>query len=95
MGKAEFKSECGCQLVDVGNLHRVEWRQSVQDADFFRLNNFRPDMYNTEICRVVSRSEIEARVYERGSGETFSCGSVRRKKGRFVPGENRRFFSRR
>lgn len=75
MGKAEFKSECGCQLVDVGNLHRVEWRPSVQDADFFRLNNFRPDMYNTEICRVVSRSEIEARVYERGSGETFSCGS--------------------
>ena len=34
-----------------------------------------PDRVNFEVARVVSRQQIEARVWERGVGETLACGS--------------------
>lgn len=34
-----------------------------------------PDRVNFEVARVVSRGQIEARVWERGVGETLACGS--------------------
>ena len=34
-----------------------------------------PRRVNFEIARVVSRGEIRARVWERGAGETLSCGT--------------------
>ncbi len=34
-----------------------------------------PQRTNFEIARVLSRGEIEARVWERGVGETLACGS--------------------
>ena len=39
------------------------------DADAF------PDGVNVEIVRVTGEHAIEMRVYERGSGETLSCGT--------------------
>lgn len=47
-----------------------------------------PKRSNFEVARVLSRKSIEARVWERGAGETLSCGSgagaiavIARKKG--------------
>jgi diaminopimelate epimerase len=34
-----------------------------------------PEQVNFEIARVLNRNKIEARVWERGAGETLSCGS--------------------
>ena len=67
--------------VSMGNPHLVI---EVQDVEKFevekygkiieRLNIF-PDRINTEFAKVVSPSEIEMRVWERGSGETMACGT--------------------
>lgn len=34
-----------------------------------------PDRSNIEFARIVSKDEIEMRVWERGSGETMACGT--------------------
>lgn len=34
-----------------------------------------PDRVNSEFIRILSRDEIELRVWERGSGETLACGT--------------------
>jgi diaminopimelate epimerase len=34
-----------------------------------------PNRVNFEVAQVVSRNQIEARVWERGVGETLACGS--------------------
>lgn len=38
-------------------------------------DKFFPKRVNVEFVNVISRSEINARVWERGSGETLACGS--------------------
>ena len=34
-----------------------------------------PDRVNTEFIQIISRNEINMRVWERGSGETLACGT--------------------
>ncbi|MBR1439411.1 MAG: diaminopimelate epimerase, partial [Synergistaceae bacterium] len=34
-----------------------------------------PKRINSEFIEVISRNEINMRVYERGSGETMACGT--------------------
>jgi diaminopimelate epimerase len=34
-----------------------------------------PNRVNFEIVNVISRSKLRARVWERGAGETLSCGT--------------------
>ena len=34
-----------------------------------------PKRINTEFARVIDRKHIDMRVWERGSGETFACGT--------------------
>lgn len=34
-----------------------------------------PDRVNSEFIRILSRGEVEFRVWERGSGETLACGT--------------------
>lgn len=34
-----------------------------------------PERVNTEFVKVISGNELEMRVWERGSGETFACGT--------------------
>lgn len=75
MGRAKFCESGGIILTDVGNLHRVCFSDGSESTSFDSLENFRPDLYNTEICTVTPDCGINARVYERGSGETMSCGS--------------------
>ena len=34
-----------------------------------------PEQVNTEFIRVIDNKTLEMRVWERGSGETFACGT--------------------
>jgi len=69
-------------LVSMGNPHAVAFtRGDVADFPLARLgplvesHPLFPQRTNFEVARVVSRREIEARVWERGVGETLSCGT--------------------
>jgi diaminopimelate epimerase len=68
--------------VSMGNPHAVYfWRRPVADFPLSRLGPkverlaIFPNRVNFELARVVSRKQIEARVWERGVGETLACGS--------------------
>ena len=67
--------------VSMGNPHAVVF---VDDVAGFPLEEFGPqfechEMFpkrvNTEFVQVVSPSEINMRVWERGAGETLACGT--------------------
>lgn len=69
-------------LVSMGNPHAIHF--SKQPVSEFPLLQIGPkvethDMFprhtNFEVVRVLSRKEIEARVWEKGVGETLACGS--------------------
>ncbi len=69
-------------FVSMGNPHAVHfWQQSVADFPLSRLgprvehHKMFPNRVNFEVARVISRGEIEARVWERGVGETLACGT--------------------
>lgn len=69
-------------LVSLGNPHAVMF-VSEPVADFPlakigpRIENHPlfPQRINFEVARILDSRTIEARVWERGVGETFSCGS--------------------
>jgi diaminopimelate epimerase len=69
-------------LVSMGNPHAVYfWQHPVSGFPLSRLGPkvenlpIFPNRVNFEVARVISRREIEARVWERGAGETLACGS--------------------
>lgn len=74
--------ELTVSFVSMGNPHAVSFI-SEQVADFslseigpkVEKHRIFPERVNYEIARVVNRGAIEARVWERGVGETLSCGS--------------------
>lgn len=68
--------------VNVGNPHGVTFIDC--DPDEIDVNHigpalenhpFWPDRANIEFARVIDRSTIKMRVWERGSGETMACGT--------------------
>ena len=66
----------------MGNPHAVHFgQQPVADFPFNcvrvegRTPSIFPNRVNFEVARVLSRQQIEARVWERGVGETLACGS--------------------
>ncbi len=69
-------------LVSVGNPHAVYFYEGSVSG--FPLSQLGPNVethqafparINFEVARVISRQQIEARVWERGVGETLACGS--------------------
>ena len=73
--------EYAVTLVSMGNPHCVVYVNDVSCIDieklgpaFERHEKF-PDRINTEFIRVVSETELDMRVWERGSGETLACGT--------------------
>ena len=67
--------------VSIGNPHAVI---EVDDPDTLDLqavgpivenHPFFPHRVNAEFIRVLNRSELQMRVWERGSGETLACGT--------------------
>lgn len=72
--------------VSMGNPHCVVFVADdgvfkLQDRDFaalgrqFEHHPFFPRRVNTEFIQTVSRHKLKMRVWERGSGETFACGT--------------------
>jgi diaminopimelate epimerase len=69
-------------LVSMGNPHAVSFL-SRPIADFplaeigpkVERHSMFPQRTNFEVARVLSRGKIEAKVWERGVGETLACGS--------------------
>lgn len=73
----EWKITC----VSMGNPHCVTFCPSVSDLDLpvigpaFEHHAMFPERVNTEFVRVLDRTHLQMRVWERGSGETFACGT--------------------
>lgn len=67
--------------VSMGNPHAVVFIEDTNNFDIgkygpaFENHPAFPDKINTEFVQVLSRKEINMRVWERGSGETLACGS--------------------
>ncbi len=67
-------------LVSMGNPHCVvfadPYKTDVEGLGVqFEHSPLFPERVNTEFVRVDSRNELTMRVWERGSGETFACGT--------------------
>ena len=69
-------------FVSMGNPHAVYFSQHpVDDFPLSQLgpkverHKIFPNRVNFEVARVISRQLIEARVWERGVGETLACGT--------------------
>lgn len=69
-------------FVSMGNPHAVNFLTSpVVDFPLSEIgpkvenHKMFPERVNFEIARVLDRKRIEARVWERGAGETLACGS--------------------
>ena len=68
-------------VVSLGNPHAVVTVASVDDVPVATLGPLIerhprfPKRVNTGFLEIVSRGEVRLRVYERGAGETLSCGT--------------------
>ena len=67
--------------VSMGNPHAVVFMQGIDDLDLpklgplFEHHPIFPKRTNTEFVEVISSTKIKMRVWERGSGETWACGT--------------------
>lgn len=67
--------------VSMGNPHCVIFLPDVSGLDLpmmgpeFEKHPSFPQQINTEFVRVIGSTELEMRVWERGSGETLACGT--------------------
>lgn len=68
--------------VSMGNPHCVTFtEQDVYELNLeeigpsFERSPLFPERVNTEFVNVLSRDHLRMRVYERGSGETWACGT--------------------
>lgn len=77
VGGREYKATC----VSMGNPHCVIFMDGIDELDLeqtgplFENHEMFPDRINTEFVEVVDDHTIRMRVWERGSGETISCGT--------------------
>ena len=67
--------------VSMGNPHCVVFLDSVDTLDIekvgpmFENSELFPERVNTEFIRVLDSHTLKMRVWERGSGETWACGT--------------------
>jgi len=67
--------------VSMGNPHCVTFVDAVEPLELekigprFEHHPFFPKRVNTEFIQVMSPTELNMRVWERGSGETWACGT--------------------
>ncbi len=68
-------------LVNVGNPHCIVFSDKVDAINVekvgaaFESNEYFPEGISTEFIRVVNKVTIKMRVWERGVGETWACGT--------------------
>ena len=67
--------------VSMGNPHCVIYLDDIDNLDLskigpiFENNELFPERVNTEFIKIVDKNHLKMRVWERGSGETFACGT--------------------
>ena len=67
--------------VSLGNPHCVVFTDSVETLDIekigptFENNAIFPERVNAEFVKVLDSHTLKMRVWERGNGETWSCGT--------------------
>ncbi len=67
--------------VSMGNPHAVVYVDDVEGLEIetigpeFENHERFPNRMNTEFVKVLDRSTVRMRVWERGSGETLACGT--------------------
>ena len=67
--------------ISMGNPHGVIFVDEITDYQVLELGpkiqklDLFPNSANIEFIKVISKNELEMRVYERGSGETLACGT--------------------
>jgi len=72
-----YKMTC----VSMGNPHAVIFTTGINELDldkigpYFENHPLFPERVNTEFIEVIDDHTLKMRVYERGSGETLSCGT--------------------
>jgi diaminopimelate epimerase len=69
-------------VIDVGNPHAVCFVDKIPSNSIFfdigpkiETDKIFPNKTNVEFAKIISDELIEARVWERGVGETLACGS--------------------
>ena len=77
VGGREYRVTC----VSMGNPHCVTFVDDPYTLDLekigpmFEHDEHLPERVNTEFVRVDGKNELTMRVWERGSGETWACGT--------------------
>lgn len=80
VGGSEYKVSC----VSMGNPHVVVYLDKDMDikkldiekiGPLFEKHEAFPEGVNTEFIQVIDKRHLKMRVWERGSGETFACGT--------------------
>lgn len=67
--------------VSMGNPHAVIFCQDIDQLEldrkgpFFEHSRVFPEGVNTEFVQICDRQNFKMRVWERGSGETYACGT--------------------
>lgn len=73
----EYKITC----VSMGNPHAIVYMDDIKDLELekigpsFENHKLFTDRINTEFIEVIDSHTLNMRVWERGSGETFACGT--------------------
>lgn len=74
---SEYEMTC----VSMGNPHAIVWVDDTKSLDLekigpdFEHHSMFPERVNTEFVQVLDRKTVNMRVWERGSGETWACGT--------------------
>lgn len=67
--------------VSMGNPHTITFVEDTKEIEIetigpvFENHPMFPERTNTEFIQILSETEINMRVWERGSGETLACGT--------------------
>ena len=67
--------------VSMGNPHAVIYLDEIDNLDLehigplFENNKLFPERVNTEFIKIIDENHLNMRVWERGSGETYACGT--------------------
>ena len=68
-------------VVSMGNPHAITFIENVDDFNIEKYgpiiekNPIFPNRTNVEFVEVIDKNNIKVRVWERGVGETFACGT--------------------
>lgn len=67
--------------VSMGNPHSVIFMEEIDSLELTKIGSafenlaIFPERVNTEFVKVIDRNTLKMRVWERGSGETYACGT--------------------